>query len=444
VSEKKSRPSYHISLYIIIPVILAGLAILCSVITYQIVESGLKTGDTRLSPIVWVTLFEAIGAYLIGFALVRILLQPMEKFIAKARELPVLSGTGLEPERATGVDRLEQFDKVFRQVTSVLSKLDARQLFPEIIGESHAMRGILSQVKKVSPSDSTVMISGESGTGKELVATSIVRHSTRAGGPFIKLNCVAIPESLWESELFGHEKGSFTGAIERKIGKFELADGGTLFLDEIGDMPLSTQAKILRALQEREFERVGGSRSIRVDVRFIAATNKNLDAMVKEGRFREDLYYRLNVFNIQLPPLRERKEDIPLLVDFFLDRGPKAIRLKENALHVLLGYNWPGNVRELQNTIERASVMTEGNEIETEHLPAAIRGEAGKQLCSLGSEAIGSIDERIEEIEKAMIVDALQRCDGVQARAAKLLGIKDRSLWHRIKKYGIDPAGFKQ
>ena len=269
---------------------------------------------------------------------------------------------------------------MFDQVTSVLSRIDARHFFPEIIGESIAMRGLLSLIMKVAPTDSTVLILGESGTGKELVATSIYQHSPRKDGPFIKLNCAAIPEELLESELFGHEKGAFTGATTFKPGKFDMADGGTIFLDEIGDMPLNLQAKILRVLQEKEFYRVGGSRTIKVDVRFIASTNKNLERMVQEGTFREDLFYRLNVFTLHLPPLRERKEDIPLLVDHFLKSTPKQVEISSVALQLLMGYAWPGNVRELKNVIESAAVIAVTNGyIEPAQLPTKITGASTYQ-----------------------------------------------------------------
>jgi transcriptional regulator with GAF, ATPase, and Fis domain len=296
----------------------------------------------------------------------------------------------------------------------------------------------------VAPTDSTVLILGESGTGKELVASSIHRNSRRKQAPFIKLNCVAIPPDLLESELFGHEKGAFTGATARKPGKFELANGGTIFLDEIGDMPLGLQAKILRVLQEKEFDRVGGTRTVQVDVRIICATNQDLAKMVREGRFREDLYYRINVFALPLPPLRERKEDIPQLVDDFLAQTAPEARISSEALQRLIGYAWPGNVRELQNTVERAAVLSQGRDIEVAHLPdhmaqafdtaAAVDRHNGAPL---------TLDDTLKEIEKSMIIDALKHTDGVQVRAAEELGINQRSLWHRIKKYQIDVAALK-
>jgi transcriptional regulator with PAS, ATPase and Fis domain len=303
----------------------------------------------------------------------------------------------------------------------------------------------MSLIMKVAPTDSTVLILGESGTGKELVATSIYEQGLRNDKPFIKLNCAAIPEELLESELFGHEKGAFTGATSFKPGKFDMAHKGTIFLDEIGDMPLNLQAKILRVLQEKEFYRVGGSRTIRVDVRFIASTNRNLEFMVQQGQFREDLFYRLNVFSLHLPPLRERKEDIPALVDHFLNQSTKKVDISSMALQMLMAYAWPGNVRELQNTIERAAVICDGQFIEPTHLPGSVTSaftpNNGDPVPTLASNA--SLDERLKEIEKSFIIEALRKTGGVQVRATELLGINQRSLWHRIKKLEIDVKSIK-
>jgi transcriptional regulator with PAS, ATPase and Fis domain len=287
---------------------------------------------------------------------------------------------------------------------------------------------------------------GESGTGKELVATSIYEQGLRKDRAFIKLNCAAIPEELLESELFGHEKGAFTGATSFKPGKFDMANKGTIFLDEIGDMPYNLQSKILRIIQEREFYRVGGSRTIKVDVRFIASTNKNLEHMVEEGKFREDLFYRLNVFTLHLPPLREKREDIPALVDHFLKKSSKAVEISSMALQMLMAYSWPGNVRELQNTIERAAVICEDGYIEPNHLPVSITGafNTNIQADTIPSlPANAPIDDRLAEIEKNMIIDALRKTGGVQVRATELLGINQRSLWHRIKKHNIDVKSIK-
>ena len=340
-------------------------------------------------------------------------------------------------------DDIERYERVFDQITTILTKVEAKELFPGIIGQSRIMRGVFTQIIKVAPTDSTVLILGESGTGKELVASGIYEHSLRKGKPLIKINCVAIPENLMESELFGHEKGAFTGAISQKIGKFEMASGGTIFLDEIGDMPLTTQAKLLRVLQEKEFERVGGTKTIKVDVRFIIATNKNLPEMVKQGQFREDLYYRINVFTINLPPLRERREDIPYLVDHFLNINSKQVKISPLALQIIAGYSWPGNIRELKNIIERATVLTETETIEPAHLPLHVAGVITAD--SLHDKSIDSltVDDRLDEVEKGLIIEALTRTGGVQVKAAEILGINQRSLWHRIKKHGIDTESFK-
>jgi transcriptional regulator with PAS, ATPase and Fis domain len=299
------------------------------------------------------------------------------------------------------------------------------------------MRSIFSQILKVAPTDSTVFISGESGTGKELIAESIYEHSTRKGKPFIKINCVAIPEGLLESELFGHEKGSFTGAISQKKGKFEIADGGTIFLDEIGDMPLTTQAKLLRVLQEKEIERVGGSVPIKIDVRFIAATNKNLKKMIKEGLFREDLYFRINVFAISAPPLRDRQEDISVIANYFLESLTKKAKLSTTALQLLIGYDWPGNIRELKNILEQAAILTENGIIEIRHLPDILLKQNQMNVATKFNDKI-ALDDKLKFMEKEMIVNALRKTGGVQVKAAYMLGINQRSLWHRIKKLNID------
>jgi len=440
---KQSR--FHISLYVIIPFIFAGMSIFASIITYRLTKYGVNSGIDPATPVFWFIIFISLLAFAIGFFLVKIILKPVEAFVEKASRLPQFSAARTAKKRS--IDKLEEFTHMFDQVTSVLSRIDARHFFPEIIGESIAMRGLLSLIMKVAPSDSTVLILGESGTGKELVATSIYQHSPQKDGPFIKLNCAAIPEELLESELFGHEKGAFTGATTFKPGKFDMADKGTIFLDEIGDMPLNLQAKILRVIQEKEFYRVGGSRTIRVNVRFIASTNKNLERMVQEGTFREDLYYRLNVFTLHLPPLRERKEDISLLVDHFLKGNHRQVEISSVALQLLMGYAWPGNVRELKNVIESAAVIAgDQGYIEPAQLPAKITGASHHK--NSGDSGIRfpsslSLDERLQEIEKGMIIEALRKTGGVQVRATELLGINQRSLWHRIKKYGIDVRQIK-
>ncbi|MFB3855585.1 MAG: sigma-54-dependent transcriptional regulator [Vicinamibacterales bacterium] len=317
-----------------------------------------------------------------------------------------------------------------------------------LVSSSQAMRGVLHLVSRAAPTDSTVLIVGESGTGKELIAETIHKGSPRRDGPFVKLNCAAIPEALLESELFGYEKGAFTGAMSRKPGKFEIADEGTLLLDEIGDMSMATQSKILRVLQEQEFERVGGTQTVRVNVRIVASTNKDLPRAVKEGRFRDDLYFRLNVVTIQVPPLRERREEIRELAEHFVAaanaRLGRSIRaVSEDAMAALLDYDWPGNVRELRNAIERAAVVADGDLITLNTLPPAIQASArglpsGVDTGQIATASTLSLDDRMTQLEKAFLLDALSKAGGVQAAAARLLGITERSVWHLVKKHRIE------
>ncbi|AEH23339.1 transcriptional regulator, NifA, Fis Family [Thermodesulfobacterium geofontis OPF15] len=313
-----------------------------------------------------------------------------------------------------------------------------------IITVSDRMHEVIKTVIKVSKSKATVLLRGESGTGKELIAKAIHFESPRAKGPFIAVNCAAIPETLLEAELFGYERGAFTGAVTAKPGKFELANGGTLFLDEIGETSPALQAKLLRVIQEYTFERLGGTKSINVDVRIIAATNKDLEDMVKKGLFREDLYWRLNVVSIFLPPLRERKEDIPLLIEHFLKRFNKEygrrISISSQAMEKLIRYSWPGNVRELENTIERLVILAEKEEITVEDLPIHIRSE---MLKTLNPSNTYSLKKEIEELEKRRIEEALKKCDYNQARAARLLGITQRQIGYKIKKYKILIPSFR-
>jgi len=307
-----------------------------------------------------------------------------------------------------------------------------------IIAVSDRMQDVIKSVLKVSKSRATVLLRGESGTGKELIAKAIHYEGPRAKGPFIAVNCAAIPENLLEAELFGYERGAFTGAVTAKPGKFELAHKGTIFLDEIGEMSPGLQAKLLRVIQEHTFERLGGLRSIKVDVRLIAATNRDLEDMVKKGLFREDLYWRLNVVPLFLPPLRERKEDIPVLIDYFLKKFNREygrrIAISPQAIARLMEYSWPGNVRELENTIERLIVLAEGEVITPEDLPVHIR--SGVQRFSNRSEG-SSLEEEIKELEKRRIENALRSCNYNQARAARLLGITPRQIGYKIKKYKI-------
>ena len=314
--------------------------------------------------------------------------------------------------------------------------LTERHRVEGIIGDSGQMQEVLSLVRRVAPSDATVLIRGESGTGKELIARALHYASPRAAGPLVKVNCAALVESLLETELFGHEKGAFTGAVASRKGRFELADGGSIFLDEIGDLPPHVQVKLLRVLQEREFERVGSSRPIKVDVRLLAATHRNLEALVREGRFRDDLYYRINVVTIMLPPLRERREDLPPLIEHFLrafaEKNGKTVRgLTREAREALLRYDYPGNIRELENLMERAVVLTRDDVIGMEDLPLTLEAPV-----SGSGEAAGLI-AAVEGLERRMIREALAKADGTQTRAAELLGISERVLRYKLKKYGL-------
>jgi transcriptional regulator with PAS, ATPase and Fis domain len=438
---------FHISLYIIIPFIFAGFSIFSALLTFRLTKYGLEQKADPATWVFWLIVAISVLAFAAGFALVRFMLRPVEQFVEKASKLSAFGENAKSSlKKDWSIDKIAQFTHVFDRVTSVLSRIDARHFFPEIIGESTAMRGLLSLIMKVAPTDSTVLIQGESGTGKELVATSIYEHSLRKDKPFVKLNCAAIPAELLESELFGHEKGAFTGATAFKPGKFDMAHRGTIFLDEIGDMPSSLQAKILRAIQEKEFYRVGGSQTIKVDVRFVASTNKNLEKMVQEGSFREDLFYRLNVFTLHLPPLRERKEDVPILVDHFLKKLPRPVEISSLALQMLMAYSWPGNIRELKNVVESAALIAEASHIEPAQLPVKITSlfSGHSDSPDLKLPANMALDSKLQEIERSLIIEALTKTGGVQSRATELLGINQRSLWHRIKKLNIDVKGIKK
>ncbi len=312
-----------------------------------------------------------------------------------------------------------------------------------IIGNSHVMKTVYDLIGQVSKSNASVLILGESGTGKELVASAIHYNSLRSKMPFIKVNCAALPESVLESELFGHEKGAFTGALAQRKGRFELAHGGSLFLDEVGDLSPSTQIKLLRVIQEKEFERVGGTETIKVDVRLIVATNRNLEELIREGKFREDLYYRLNVFPIHIPPLRERKTDILLLADYFVGKYSRinhknVRRVSTPAIDMLMSYHWPGNVRELENCIERAILISNDDVIHGHHLPPTLQTAEGS-----GTVHSGTLQESIDNLERELIIDALKSARGNKARAARQLGLTERLMGLRVKRHDIDPERFK-
>ncbi|ACZ38551.1 sigma-54-dependent transcriptional regulator [Sphaerobacter thermophilus] len=311
-----------------------------------------------------------------------------------------------------------------------------------IIGNSAPMQEVYKTIGRVARSDATVLITGETGTGKELVATVLHRNSSYAGGPLVKVNCAALPETLLESELFGHEKGAFTGALNQRKGRFEMAHKGTIFLDEIGEMSLSTQKKLLRVLQEREFERVGGTVSVKVDTRVIAATNKNLAQEVRENRFREDLYYRLNVITIYLPPLRERLDDIPMLVEHFLHKhrytaGSGPAKITPGAMRMLQEYDWPGNVRELENLIERAVVLAQGTVITEDHITFSSADQRNFVDIAARVRRGATITEVQQEVEKLMLIEALKQVEGDRVAAASLLGLDIGEFQQKLIDYGI-------
>ncbi len=342
--------------------------------------------------------------------------------------------------------RILQKRALIRQNKELLKRLGGQPVAPDILGTSREIREVLKTIREVAPSDVPVLIEGETGTGKELVARAIHRHSERSEGPFVVVNCAALHENLLESELFGHERGAFTGAVKQKKGRFELADGGTLFLDEIGEMSLETQAKILRTLEYGTFERLGGTRSLQADVRILSATNRDLKGEIEKGTFREDLFYRLNVITIRVPPLRERRGDIPVLARAFLERfstiQKKAIEgFSGEAMQVLERYGWPGNVRELEHTVERAVILCRGGEISVEHLPAHIR--------ELRDEAQGDqavvlpVGTPLKEAEKALILKTLESTGYHRGRTAEILGISKRKIEYLLKAWGLEGLGRK-
>lgn len=361
-----------------------------------------------------------------------------EDFEANVRLLNVCStmiAQSVKLNKLVESDRKKLRDENVRLRRELKSQFNVHNM----VGSSNAMKEIYRLIEQVSNSNATVLIRGESGTGKDLVAHAIHYNSLRANKPFVKVNCTALPDTLLESELFGHEKGAFTGAVERKIGRFEKAHGGTVFLDEVGDFSLNLQVKLLRVIQFKEFERVGSLKTIKTNVRIVVATNKNLEEQIKDGLFREDLYYRVNVFPIYLPPLRERKDDIMLLADYFLERiaaenNKNISRISTPAIEMLTRYHWPGNIRELENCIERAVLLCDDEVIRSEHLPPSL--QMVKKTKSITGR---SFTEIIANKEKELIVDALKQFSGKQRKAAKELGITERMLGYKIKKYSIHP-----
>jgi Nif-specific regulatory protein len=369
---------------------------------------------------------------------------PVERDVLEAdlRFLSLIAGqVGLAVRfRQVAKERFESLQKENERLQDQIKK----SFVPDgMIGRSSAMRMVYFHVDQVADSKTTVLIRGETGVGKERIAQAICQGGARGQKVFVRVNCAALPESIIESELFGHEKGAFTGALALRKGRFELAHGGTLFLDEIGEISLATQAKLLRVLQEGMFERVGGTQTIKVDVRVITATNRNLEKMIEDGKFRIDLYYRINVFPVYIPPLRERKSDVLELADYFLEKysaqnGKKVVRLSTPAIDMLMAYHWPGNVREVENIIERAVLLSQDGVIHAYHLPPTLQTAEAS-----GTEPKGTLQEALDAVEREMIVEALKVNRGFIAKAARQLGLTERIMGLRVKKYSIEPERFR-
>lgn len=403
-----------------------------------------KSRDLTKSNIAFLCVPIGLGSKTIGALSVDRLFQENISFEEDMRLLTII---GSMAAQAVQIHQLVKEEKRSLTFENEQLKTELKRKFQpkNILGESKKMVDVFSSIDLVSGTKATVLLRGESGTGKELVAHAVHYQSERANKPFIKVSCASLPETLLESELFGHEKGAFTGANAVKQGRFELADGGTLFLDEIGDISKTVQIKLLRVLQEKEFERVGGTETIRADVRLISATNKDLEKEVREGRFREDLYYRLNVVPIFLPSLRERKEDIPLLVKYFLEKSntenKKNVKgLSQDAWSHVTTYSWPGNVRELQNAMERAVIICRGEVISKEHFPIDLQGKISNVIetaSNTQSLAIENLSCAVEDLERKMISNALRKTGGNKRKASKILGITERILGYKIVKYNL-------
>jgi Nif-specific regulatory protein len=379
----------------------------------------------------------------VGALAVELGFKPARLYDRASKFLGVVASMIAQAVRLQGMVEAER-QRLVDENAHLRQELKSRYDYPNLIGTSGPMRQVFDQVAQVARTNTTVLIRGESGTGKELIAHAIHYTSLRASKPFVKVSCGALPDTLIESELFGYEKGAFTDAQARRKGRFELAEGGTLFLDEIGDINLQTQVKLLRVLQAREFERLGGTETIKANVRLIAATNKVLETAITDGTFREDLYYRLNVFTICIPPLRERKPDVLLLADHFLQRfarehGKPISRIATPAIDMLMSYHWPGNVRELENVVERAVLVCEGQVIHAHHLPPTLQTAE-----TSGTSLAQPLVEAVSAYEKDLITDALKSARGNRARAARLLQTTERILNYKVRKYAIDYQRFRQ
>ena len=416
----------------------------------QFLDRTESRGDVRTEAVGFIAVPIKVGGETIGVLSVDRLFDERVSFEEDVRVLTIVAsliGQAVNLQQRI----LREREGLLEQTRSLQQELRTRYRLDSIVGLSKRMREIYEAIQQVSHSRATVLLRGESGTGKELIARAIHYNSPRADGPFIKINCAALPHTLLESELFGHEKGAFTGATAAKKGRFELADGGSLFLDEIGDLPMDIQIKLLRVLQERSFERVGGTRTIDVDVRIVAATHQDLESAIAREKFREDLYYRLNVVPILLPPLRERREDIPLLTEHFLAKynreNNRKVRITGRALQQMVNFDWPGNVRELENTIERLVIMSRRRLIMPEDLLLPVGSEsepAERAPAPLGRRRASAIEESpvhslpsLREAEREQILQALEQAEGIQVKAATLLGITPRQLAYRLRRHRI-------
>ncbi|HSC72291.1 MAG TPA: nif-specific transcriptional activator NifA, partial [Candidatus Methylomirabilis sp.] len=411
-----------------------------------------RSRDLSGQPVAFIAVPIKVGGETIGVLSVDRLFAQDTSFEEDVRVLTIVSSLIGQTVNLQQHVMRERAD-LLEQTRSLQQALRTRYRLDNIVGQSKRMQEIYQAVEQVSQTRATVLLRGESGTGKELIARAIHYNSPRVAGPFVKLNCAALPQTLLESELFGHERGAFTGASTAKKGRFELADSGSLFLDEIGDIPMDVQVKLLRVLQERSFERVGGTKTIAVDVRIIAATNQDLEAAIQQGTFREDLYYRLNVVPLLIPPLRERREDIPLLVEHFLAKANREhnrkVRITGRVLQAMLQYGWPGNVRELENCVERMVIMSRRRLILREDLPLPLEASGAEHSERPDRHAHTPREHTtrrqspdagissLRDMERHQILQALTRAGGVQAKAAGLLGITPRQLAYRLRKYGI-------
>jgi Nif-specific regulatory protein len=395
----------------------------------------IKSGDDRASEMAFVCVPVRLGNETIGALSVE---RPYRDKLSFDEDIRVLSILASLIAHAVRLRQFQEEEEALVAENQRLQRELADRYRPDnIIGKSREMAPVYEMIEQVAGSDATVLIRGESGTGKELIAQAVHYGSKRAEEPFVRVNCAALPEGLIESELFGHEKGAFSGAVQQRAGRFERAEGGTIFLDEIGDLTPAVQVRLLRVLQEREFERVGGTKVMTADVRVVAATNRPLEKDMEEGRFRADLFYRLNVFPIHVPPLRERRTDIILLADHFIEKysarhGKEIVRLSTPAIDLLMAYHWPGNVRELENAMERAVLMADSDVIHARLLPPSLQMARPEEARS------GPLESQLEALEKELIVDALKVSQGNRAAAARILGVTERVMGLRVQKYGLE------